>query len=82
MMCKRAGFSRAILETHPDVTEDVVNERLAGRPSRQAELLGNISAEVANPEAQAAVLGASVYVKAFACFNASRPVLCAHARRS
>ena len=31
-------YARAILETHPDVTEDVVNERLAGRLSRQAVL--------------------------------------------
>lgn len=29
------AYARAILETHPDVTEDVVNERLAGRLSRQ-----------------------------------------------
>jgi transcriptional regulator with XRE-family HTH domain len=32
------AYARAILETHPDVTEDVVNERLAGRLSRQAIL--------------------------------------------
>jgi transcriptional regulator with XRE-family HTH domain len=31
-------YARAILETHPDVTEDVVRERLAGRLSRQAVL--------------------------------------------
>jgi transcriptional regulator with XRE-family HTH domain len=31
-------YARAILETHPDVTEDVVNERLVGRLSRQAIL--------------------------------------------
>ena len=31
-------YARAILETHPDVTEDVVNERLAGRLFRQAVL--------------------------------------------
>src|ERR1039457_5532298 len=30
------AYARAILETHPDVTEDVVSERLAGRLSRQA----------------------------------------------
>lgn len=29
------AYARAILETHPDVNEDVVNERLAGRLSRQ-----------------------------------------------
>ena len=29
------AYARAILETHPDVTEDVVNQRLAGRLSRQ-----------------------------------------------
>ena len=29
------AYARAILETHPDVTEDVVSERLAGRLSRQ-----------------------------------------------
>ena len=29
------AYARAILETHPDVTEDVVRERLAGRLSRQ-----------------------------------------------
>jgi len=29
------AYARAILETHPDVTDDVVNERLAGRLSRQ-----------------------------------------------
>jgi transcriptional regulator with XRE-family HTH domain len=32
------AYARAILETHPDVTEDVVSERLAGRLSRQAIL--------------------------------------------
>jgi transcriptional regulator with XRE-family HTH domain len=32
------AYARAILETHPDVTEDVVRERLAGRLSRQAIL--------------------------------------------
>jgi transcriptional regulator with XRE-family HTH domain len=31
-------YARAILETHPDVTEDVVRERLTGRLSRQAVL--------------------------------------------
>src|SRR5579859_3860555 len=31
-------YARAILETHPDVTEEVVSERLAGRLSRQAIL--------------------------------------------
>jgi transcriptional regulator with XRE-family HTH domain len=29
------AYARAILETHPDVTEEVVNQRLAGRLSRQ-----------------------------------------------
>ena len=29
------AYARAILEPPPDVTEDVVNERLAGRLSRQ-----------------------------------------------
>jgi transcriptional regulator with XRE-family HTH domain len=29
------AYARAILETHPDVTEDMVRERLAGRLSRQ-----------------------------------------------
>jgi transcriptional regulator with XRE-family HTH domain len=29
------AYARAILETHPDVTEDIVRERLAGRLSRQ-----------------------------------------------
>jgi transcriptional regulator with XRE-family HTH domain len=29
------AYARAVLEMHPDVTEDVVNERLAGRLSRQ-----------------------------------------------
>jgi len=29
------AYARAILETHPDVTEDVVIQRLAGRLSRQ-----------------------------------------------
>jgi hypothetical protein len=32
------AYTRAILETHSDVTEDVVSERLAGRLSRQAIL--------------------------------------------
>jgi transcriptional regulator with XRE-family HTH domain len=32
------AYARAILETHPDVTEDLVNDRLAGRLSRQAIL--------------------------------------------
>lgn len=32
------AYARAILETHPDVTDDVVSERLAGRMSRQAIL--------------------------------------------
>jgi transcriptional regulator with XRE-family HTH domain len=32
------AYARAILQTHPDVTEDVVRERLAGRLSRQAVL--------------------------------------------
>lgn len=32
------AYARAVLEMHPDVTEDVVNERLAGRLSRQAIL--------------------------------------------
>jgi transcriptional regulator with XRE-family HTH domain len=32
------AYARAILETHPDATEDVVNDRLAGRLSRQAIL--------------------------------------------
>jgi hypothetical protein len=32
------AYARAILETHPDVTEDVVSERLTGRLSRQAIL--------------------------------------------
>jgi DNA-binding XRE family transcriptional regulator len=31
-------YARAILETHPDVTEEVVSERLAGRLSRQSVL--------------------------------------------
>jgi transcriptional regulator with XRE-family HTH domain len=31
-------YARAILETHPDVTDEVVNQRLAGRLSRQAVL--------------------------------------------
>lgn len=31
-------YVRAILETHPDVTDGVVNERLAGRLSRQEVL--------------------------------------------
>ena len=32
------AYARAVLEMHTDVTEDVVNERLAGRLSRQAIL--------------------------------------------
>jgi Domain of unknown function (DUF5753)/Helix-turn-helix domain len=32
------AYARATLETHPDVTEDVVSERLAGRLSRQVIL--------------------------------------------
>ena len=32
------AYARAILETHPDATEDLVSERLAGRLSRQAIL--------------------------------------------
>jgi hypothetical protein len=32
------AYAQAILETHPDVNEDVVRERLAGRLSRQAIL--------------------------------------------
>jgi transcriptional regulator with XRE-family HTH domain len=31
-------YARAVLQTHPDVTEDVVSERLAGRLSRQSVL--------------------------------------------
>jgi hypothetical protein len=37
-LLQTGAYARAILETHPDVTEDVVNERLAGRLSRQSIL--------------------------------------------
>jgi transcriptional regulator with XRE-family HTH domain len=37
-LLQTSEYARAILETHPDVTEDVVSERLAGRLARQAIL--------------------------------------------
>jgi hypothetical protein len=34
-LLQTAEYARAVLEMHPDVTEDVVNERVAGRLARQ-----------------------------------------------
>ena len=34
-LLQTAEYARAVLEMHPDVTEDVVNERVAGRMARQ-----------------------------------------------